>query len=415
MRRKWGQEKVEGKQKKRKASTTVKKPHTTFHERVRQLEEEFTVKIREEKSELQKLIISLKIDETKLTNARRDIMRRRLLKERLDTANRRLDEITSGKALKVFQKKVKRYAAVQATIREKPKVEHKKKKSVKTSIKKSSPKRGERARRKIATHSRTIKVSSEHSGDGFDVLMQELEEELDGGHDVDSAPIYISSVNVCPTCPNTLMQKIPSESIMVCPKCGVLSRYLDSSAQSTGIQDERSFSAFSYSRDGHFDSWLRNLQGKESTTIPDEVIQKVCEELYKKRIPVEDVTPKRVRECLKVLKYSKYYENSVLICSTLTGKQPPRFSCEMEKNLQLMFRKIQGPFETAVLAVDPTRKNFLSYAFCAYKLVQLIEDNKESVWTKRLPRLKGRDKVYRSDRIWAHICAQLNWKFYPSV
>ena len=93
-------------------------------------------------------------------------------------------------------------------------------------------------------------------------------------------------------------------------------------------------------------------------TIDEEVIEKLCFQLRQQQIKPTDVTPKKVRDCLKKLKLRKYYEHSVLLCCILTGKEPPRLSPAIEAKLENMFQKIQDPFTQACALVAPQRKNF---------------------------------------------------------
>ena len=141
--------------------------------------------------------------------------------------------------------------------------------------------------------------------------------------------------------------------------------------------------------------WLKSIQGKESATIPERILSGVENQLAWKRIKPEHVTPKRVRDALKVMKESKYYDNCVLITSLITGKDPPRFTPVVGKTLIELFMKIQDPFALACKALDPKRKNFLSYSYVALKLCQILGDAVDKDWMARFPRLKGKDKLFK--------------------
>ena len=73
------------------------------------------------------------------------------------------------------------------------------------------------------------------------------------------------------------------------------------------------------------------------------------------------------------------------------------------------FEEIQGPFEKHK---PPDRKNFLSYHYCLYKFCQ--ELGQEHI-LDNLKLLKNREKLYLMDKIYSKICADLGWKFVPSV
>jgi len=353
------------------------------------------------------------------------ILPRRILQSDIQSTYARILHIQGGEALVDFDAKMTAFKHVKRTIdrrRARAPVQlttHKR-------TKKETSASHTTNRRKSAAHNRDIRVSSSnHTKDTtFDVLMDEIEGEFgndvvgDGDDGEEGSPpaiLYVCNRNYCPDCETVLMQKLPSESALACPQCGVSTSYLDSTAASTGHNDDRSFNQFSYSRSNHFLQWLRACQGKESVTIPDEILKGVCRELAKRRVQPGDITSRKIRECLKAMRKRKYYEHVVLITSLLSGKIPPRFTPQVERTLQRLFQRVQRPFTIAVAALCPERKNFLSYSFILTKLCGLLRDSIDERWLTAWPSLKGKDKIYRSDKLWAHMCKQLGWKFYPSV
>lgn len=226
-------------------------------------------------------------------------------------------------------------------------------------------------------------------------------------------PLLVASSHTCPEC-GGYMRRIQSESTMACTDCGVATEYLNRTSTAASHGDERSYVSFSYKRSNHFKDWLKCVQGKQSTVVPADVLQALCEKLHEQRVSVKQLTAAKIRATLKTLKMRKHYENSVLIHSILTGVKPRRFRPEIEERLERMFLQIQEPFYKAIADVAPTRKNFLSYAYTCYKLIQSMPDVSNE-WLDSFCLLKGRDKLHRQDIIWQHICKQLGWKFIPSV
>lgn len=221
--------------------------------------------------------------------------------------------------------------------------------------------------------------------------------------------LYLASGDRCDEC-DTMMQMLVSESMLCCPVCGKLVPYLDSTSSSTAYGEEVEFSSFSYKRSNHFQEWLNSFQAKETTDIPQEVYDRVMEELYRQRITdVSKITSKKVREVLKDLKYRKYYEHVTQISCRLTGRMPPRMTSQQEEQCRLMFMAIQGPFEKHC---PKDRKNFLSYSYCLYKFCELMGYNE---FLPCFSLLKGRDKLFKQDTIFKKICDELNWEFVPSI
>lgn len=289
--------------------------------------------------------------------------------------------------------------------------ESQKNKKVKKKLKRSITEE-DKNRRRPSSHSRVIKVSQKKDEeDNMDIVMEDLVADINEINYV--PPVFVSLSGNCPEC-NSSMQKLSAEATMACSKCGISLPYLDSTTRASNHGDDRSYPSFSYKKINHFRDWLRSVQAKESTTISEEVLDQICRKCLERRINPKDLTPKKIREILKLCRLRKYYENSVLIHSLLTGVQPPRFEPETEHRLEQMFMQIAIPFEIAVREVCPERKNFLSYAFVCFKFVQLLPDV-DNRWLQSFALLKGRDKLYKQDQIWKHICNQLGWKFYPSV
>lgn len=199
-----------------------------------------------------------------------------------------------------------------------------------------------------------------------------------------------------------------------CPRCGLCYPYIGEYQESLTFEQIKSYDItrgnYSYQRRNHFGEWLSKLQAREMTNIPQEVIDALKLELKKARLTnPSDITPKKVKEYLKKLKLSKYYEHVQNITLILTGKSAPKFSPQLEATLRQMFEQIQEPFE---LYRPKNRTNFLSYAYVIWKFLELLS---EDSYREYLPLLKSQQKLYQADCIWKQICAHLKWEFIPSV
>lgn len=213
----------------------------------------------------------------------------------------------------------------------------------------------------------------------------------------------------CPLCGEKLML-FTTKSIMTCPKCGYGVAYLDATMSSMSYSDDVEFSSFSYKRINHFNEWLQQVQAKETFEISADVLHMVMAELKRQRIhDLSLITPKKVREVLKVLKLRKAYEHVAQITSRLTGVRPMRIPPEAEEMCRLMFIAVQPAFDRHC---PKDRKNFLSYSYCLYKFFQLLGYEQ---FLDSFTLLKGRDKLARQDEIFKKICADLDWEFVPSI
>lgn len=105
--------------------------------------------------------------------------------------------------------------------------------------------------------------------------------------------------------------------------------------------------------------------------IPEEVMSEVICEIKKRRIQnIAALTEQDIREILKKLNRSKYYEHSAHILSRLNGNPPPTITPEIEEKIRAMFQEIQAPF---LLYCPDDRTNFLSYSYILYKFFELLE------------------------------------------
>lgn len=156
--------------------------------------------------------------------------------------------------------------------------------------------------------------------------------------------------------------------------------------------------------------WLNQIQGKETTEIPEDVYDKILFEIKKQRITnMADIHYYKVKEILKKLKINKYYEHITHIMHRLNGLPMPHLTLDLEDKLRSMFKQTQPLF---LKYAPPSRKNFLSYAYAIHKFLQLLEKDE---YLSYFPLLKSREKLHIQDKIWEKICNELDWQFIPSM
>lgn len=196
-------------------------------------------------------------------------------------------------------------------------------------------------------------------------------------------------------------------SYLHCGDCGILfGREISNSNLSyKEIQEVDYVSHYYYKRINHFKECLNQLQAKENTTIPEEVIQSVIDEIKKEKIPLDKLTTKKIQLFLKKNKFTKYTENTHTIQHRITGKRI-ELSNALEERLEKMFNDIQKPFEK----YKGNRKNFLSYNYCFYKFFELLDLHE---YLQYFPLLKDRNKLSEHDVIWKKICLDMKWDFTP--
>jgi len=217
------------------------------------------------------------------------------------------------------------------------------------------------------------------------------------------------NIHICVNCNNNMLYK-SKESEIFCKHCGYTDNILINNEKSFNKEIPREISYFSYKRINHFNEWLAQFQAKETTDIPNEIYHKVSDELKKNiNINIKNITNKQVRDILKKLKLSKYYEHIPNISNIITGRTAPLLSLHSEEILRSMFKDIQNPF---MKHCPVYRKNFLSYSYVLHKFCQLLELDD---FLKYFPLLKSREKLQQQDKIWKNICIELDWQYIPSI
>uniref|UniRef100_A0A6C0CTU1 Late transcription factor VLTF3-like protein n=1 Tax=viral metagenome TaxID=1070528 RepID=A0A6C0CTU1_9ZZZZ len=218
-----------------------------------------------------------------------------------------------------------------------------------------------------------------------------------------------SLTNQCQRC-QVSMNCLIQEGMMICPTCGYQEILLIEQNRPIYRQSNKEASHYTYKRINHFNEWISQIQGKESTDIPEEVFERIVNEIKKEKIKdLSKLTYNKMREILKKLHSNKYYEHIYYIIYRLNGIPAPNFSPEMEDKLRNMFKEIQSPF---LKYCPSTRKNFLSYSYVLYKFCQLLDRDE---YLKYFTLLKSREKLHLQDQIWRKICQEVNWEFIQSI
>jgi hypothetical protein len=245
--------------------------------------------------------------------------------------------------------------------------------------------------------------------EGREVLLEKYLQKVNPDHAKAAITSFEDPHGMCEACDKE-MTFSANEALFFCDTCGHQEFVLIDSDKPSYKDPPREVTYYAYKRINHFNEWLAQFQAKESTEIPEDVFQAILDELKKERITnAESIKPSKVREILKKLKCTNFYEHVPYILNRINGKNAPVMSREVEEKLRFMFKEIQSSF---VKHCPKTRSNFLSYSYVLYKFCELLElDN----YLQCFPLLKNRDKLYNQDKIWQLICKDLSWEFIRSI
>jgi hypothetical protein len=219
---------------------------------------------------------------------------------------------------------------------------------------------------------------------------------------------FIVQTDICRCCNKGEMIPVDHEGILVCNACSKSIPYLIENEKPSYKEPPKEVCFYAYKRINHFREILAQFQAKETTQIPDEVIENIKQQIKKERIGLHQLNNKRAKDILKKLGYNKYYEHIPFIKDKL-GIKPPIMSSDLEDTLCNLFMEIQGPY--AKYCPDD-RINFLNYYYTIYKLCELLDQKQ---FLPYFPMLKDREKRIEQDDIWRNICAELDWEYIPTI
>ena len=219
---------------------------------------------------------------------------------------------------------------------------------------------------------------------------------------------FIQETDICRFCNSGELIPIDHEGILVCNNCSRHVKFLIENDKPTYKEPPKEVCFYAYKRINHFREILAQFQAKETTLIPDEIIENIRQQIKKERLDITTMSNKRTKEVLKKLKYNKYYEHIPFIKDKL-GVKPPIMSPDLEETLCNLFIDIQAPYAKYC---PEDRVNFLNYYYTIYKLCELLNQRE---FLPYFPMLKDREKRIEQDEIWKKICQELNWKFIPTI
>ena len=222
---------------------------------------------------------------------------------------------------------------------------------------------------------------------------------------------FVIQSDICLQCNKGELIPQDEEGIMICNnnECGKFITYIIDSSKPTNKEPPNEVSYTAYIRLNHFKEILSQFQAKETTQIPDEVIEAIRARIKKERIKdMSLINYDKMREILRKLGYNKYFEHIQYI-NSIFGIKPPIMNEELHETLCVLFIEIQKPWATHCPA---NRTNFFNYTYTLHQLCVLLD---QTQYLPYIPMMKDREKQLEQDMIWKKVCKDLDWVFFPSV
>ena len=222
---------------------------------------------------------------------------------------------------------------------------------------------------------------------------------------------FIVCSDICESCNNGELIPQDEEGILICNNlsCGKFIAYIVDSSKPTNKEPPNEVSYTAYIRLNHFKEILSQFQAKETTQIPEDVINAIKARIKKERIKdMSLINYDKMREILRKLGLNKYFEHIQYI-NSLFGIKPPIMNEDLHETLCVLFIEIQQPWAVHCPA---NRTNFFNYTYTLYQLCVLLD---QTQYLPYIPMMKDREKQLEQDMIWKKVCNDLDWEFFPTV
>jgi len=230
-------------------------------------------------------------------------------------------------------------------------------------------------------------------------------------HAITNIQDFVVPTDICEVCRQGELIPQDEEGILICNnmQCGKFVTYIVDYSKPTSKEPPNEVSYTAYIRLNHFKEILSQFQAKETTQIPEEVIEAIRARIKKERIhDTSKITYHVMRDILRKLGLNKYFEHIQYI-NSLFGIKPPIMSEELHETLCVLFIEIQKPW---AMNCPPDRTNFFNYTYILFQFCTLLDQTK---YLPYIPLLKDAEKQREQDQIWKRVCKELDWEFIPSI
>jgi hypothetical protein len=222
---------------------------------------------------------------------------------------------------------------------------------------------------------------------------------------------FVINSDICDSCHKGEMIPHDEEGILICNnrQCSTFVTHIIDSSKPTNKEPPNEVSYTAYIRLNHFKEILSQFQAKETTQIPEAVIDAIRARIKKERITnMALLNYDKMREILKKLGLNRYFEHIQYI-NSIFGIKPPIMNEELHETLCVLFIEIQKPWATHC---PPNRTNFFNYTYTLHQLCVLLD---QTQYLPYIPMMKDVEKQREQDAIWRLVTQDLDWCFFPTV
>jgi hypothetical protein len=203
----------------------------------------------------------------------------------------------------------------------------------------------------------------------------------------------------------------------LCEECGLEQEIIQNDFNYRDNDRVNITSKYTYDRRIHFRDCMNQFQGKQNSTISDEVYDKLYKQIKLNGLELEGetreekykkITKRHISYFLKEIGFSKHYEDVHLIYHTITGKPLDDIS-HIEDVLLKDFDQLSELYDQIYLKDKKIeRKNFINTQFVFY---QLLKRHKYPCNKSDFNFLKTNERKYFHDTICSDLFCRLGWNF----
>ena len=239
-------------------------------------------------------------------------------------------------------------------------------------------------------------------------IYQQYWKNVDG--DIIHLQEYVIDSDTCLLCNQGELIPLEEEGVLICNNvnCGKFMIHIVENQKPLNKEMPNEVSYTAYIRLNHFKEILSQFQAKETTRIPDDVLDAVKNRIKKERKEMSEMNYTEMRNILSILGYNKYFEHIQYINSIL-GIRPPIMDEELIETLCVLFIEIQQPW---AIYCPINRTNFFNYTYILCQLCVLLD---QTQYLPFIPMMKDRIKQLEQDMIWKKVCDHLDWEYFPTV
>lgn len=174
----------------------------------------------------------------------------------------------------------------------------------------------------------------------------------------------------------------------------------------------RSRAHTSYNPSNHMAEWIKRVDGREQTPIPEALVSMIREELRRRHIPDEDCTPEI---CLAMMRHIReyrnydcrcFFENVYKITNVVARRQRILISYEFGEQLMQMFHVFKHAFRDMPASLKNGRTSIPEYAYLIY-MFSLLHGYTPIL--EMLPLIQGDNVLADYNRMLLWVCKYLGW------